>query len=158
MNYEDNVITLSTVAVGEDLYVKDCNNQEFHFKIATFQLPPFLIAEAIEIRNDDQPGYNFSSMFEMEEDPDFAKLELIKKIRKGINSRYIENSRFGPTIRDKIICGRIQSNNDLSDTDCNSVLVVEGKRITFEKLSKIMESVEGWQFKIEILDRYEECD
>jgi hypothetical protein len=49
-----------------------------------------LISEAIEIKKDNSRGYYFKMIFGFNTDPEIAKEELIKKIRRGLNRRAIE--------------------------------------------------------------------
>ena len=51
--------------------------------------------------------------------------------------------------------GRIEWNDDFSDTKYNRVFVVDGKRVTMEKFGEMFERWEGWHFKFKIIDRYD---
>ena len=51
-----------------------------------------------------------------------------------------------------ILRGRIDWNEDFSDTDFDRVFVIDGKRITIEDFGRMLEAYEGWRFKFQILD------
>ena len=51
--------------------------------------------------------------------------------------------------------GRIEWNDDFSDTEYDRVFVIDGKRITMDEFGRMLEPWEGWCFQFKILDR---CD
>ena len=48
--------------------------------------------------------------------------------------------------------GRIEWNDDFSDTEYDRVFVIDGKRITMEEFGRMLEPWEGWHFQFKILD------
>ena len=67
---DDGVVIHSTLESGEDLLLKDRWKREYHFKLATFELPSGLIAEAIEVKKENLEGYHFKMMFDFYTDPE----------------------------------------------------------------------------------------
>ena len=109
--------------------------------------------EAIEVRKDNAPGYQFNSLSSFDADPAVAEQAFIKKIRKGLNQRHLKKAGPEWEIGDRgILRGRIEWNNDFSDTDLERVFVIDGKRITIEEFGRMLESYEGWRFQFRILD------
>ena len=153
-NYnDDNVITHSTLESGFDFTIKDRWKREYHFKIAVFPVPSGLEGEAIEVKEDGSDGYIFRGLYDFNTDEEFIIEQLIKKIKKGLNIHHIVNENGKWEISDKgILRGRIEYNDNYSDTEHDKSFIIDGKRITIEEFIKMLEAYEGWQFKFEILD------
>lgn len=156
-NFDDGVIIHSTLESGEDLLLKDRWKREYHFKLATFELPSGLIAEAIEVKKNILEGYHFKMMFDFYTDPEIAKELLIQKIKRGINRRHLTKQsgtwRIG---KKRMLKGNILWNNNFEDTAYNRVFIIDGKRITMENFNLMFEEWEGWNFEFEILDPFDE--
>ncbi|MFZ0450244.1 MAG: hypothetical protein WAL98_13480 [Desulfatiglandaceae bacterium] len=145
----------STLEDGEDLYLTDQWKRKYHFKIASFPVPTGMAFEAIEVKADNALGYQFNSLSSFDTDPAVAKQAFIKKIRKGLNQRHLKKvgSEWEIGGRD-ILRGRIEWNDDLSDTDLDRVFVIDGKRITIDDFGRMLGAYEGWRFEFRILDPY----
>lgn len=79
-------------------------------------------------------------MFDFYTDPEFAKKQLIKKIKKGINRRHLTKLGGKWRIGKKdILRGRILWNDDFKDTSYDRVFIIDGKRITMENFIKMFE-------------------
>jgi hypothetical protein len=91
-----------------------------------------------------------------DEDIEFGKEMLIRKIKRGLNRRHLtkEDGKWEIGKRD-MLRGRIAWNDDFSDTKYNRVFVIDGKRITMEEFGEMFERWEGWHFKFKIVDRYD---
>ena len=153
---DDGVIIHSTLESGEDLLLKDRWKREYHFKLSTFELPGGLIAEAIEVKKDILEGYYFKMMFDFYTDPEFAKKQLINKIKRGINRRHLTKQSGKWRIGKKgILRGNILWNDNFDDTEYERVFIIDGKRITIEKFGQMFEEWEGWHFEFKILDPYD---
>ena len=149
-------IVHSTLESGEDLFIKDRRGRSYHFKIASFQLPAGLASEAIEVKEGNAPGYTFNMLSDSNADPELAKERLIRKLKRGINRRHLkkENGRWEIGAGD-MLRGRIEWNDDLSDTEYDRMLVIDGRRITIGEFVRMLEPFEGWHFQFKILDH---CD
>ena len=146
----------STLESGEDLVIKDQWKREYHFKISSFPVPTGLASEAIEVKEDNSVGYMFNILSDFEADPEYAKEILVKKIRRGINRRHIKKRNGEWEIGGReMLRGRVEWNNDFSDTDYDRIFVIDGKRITIEEFGRMLEPWEGWHFQFKLLDR---CD
>ncbi len=147
----------STLDSGADIFIKDQWKREYHFKIASFELPNAgLISEAIEVKNDNSIGYYFKMMFDLDTDKEWAQEQLIKKIKRGLNRRHIKKIGGEWKIGERMILrGRIECNDDCSDTEYDRVFIIDGKRITMEEFSQMLEEWEGFHFQFKILDPYD---
>lgn len=158
-DYVDNgVVFHNTLNDGDDLFIKDKWKREYHFKIASFIVPSGLAVEAVEVKNgDDELGYKFNILLDPDTVPEVSQKILITKIKKGINRRYLKKRGDSWKIGAKdILCGRIESNDDFSDTEFERVFVIDGKRITIEQFGQMFDAYEGWDFKFQILDAWGE--
>ena len=153
---DGDVVVHSTLESGEDMMIKDQWKRVHHFKVAAFELPAGLIAEAIEVKKGMPQGYYFKMMFDFGTDPEIAKEYLIIKVRRGINRRHLRK-RDGKWIigNKQILRGRIEWNDDFEDTAYDRVFIIDGKRITMEQFSQMFEEWEGWHFEFKILDPYD---
>jgi hypothetical protein len=142
--FDEGNIIHSTLESGEDFIVKDQWKKEYHFKIASFPVPTGMETEAIEVKEDDSLGYKFNILSEIDADPEVAKERIIKKIKRGINHRYLKKRNGQWEIGGRyMLRGRIEWNDDLSDTNFDRVFVIDGKRITIEEFGRMFEPLEG---------------
>ncbi len=149
-------IVHSTLESGDDLFIKDQWKREYHFRISSFQVPTGLASEAMEVKENNSPGYIFNLLSDFDTDPAIAKEKLIKKIKRGINRRHLKQRNGEWEIGERnMLRGRIEWNDDFSDTEHDRVFVIDSKRITIEEFGRMLEPWEGWHFLFKILDR---CD
>jgi hypothetical protein len=148
----------STLESGQNFFIEDQWKRKYHFRIASFLTPTGLAFEAIEVKNDDSSvGYMFNQLFDYETDPEIAEQILIKKIKKGLNQRHLKKygSKWEIGKRDTLR-GRIEWNEDFSDTDFDRVFVIDGQRITIEEFGRMFEPFEGFNFVFKIKDPYDD--
>jgi hypothetical protein len=151
---EGDKIVHSTLESGEDISVRDQWNREYHFKIASFPVQTGLASEAIEVKEDNTVGYVFNILSDYDIDPEFAKETLIRKIKRGLNRRHLKKRDGKWEIgKRQILRGRIEWNDNFTDTEYDRVFVIDGKRITIEEFGGMLEPWEGWHFQFNILDR-----
>ncbi len=114
------------------------------------------VAEINGIRNN-SPGFQFNQLFDIKTDLEVAEQVFRKKIIKGLNQRHLKKrgSKWEIGAR-SILRGRVEWNEEFSDTDFDRVFVIDGKRITIEDFGNMLEAYEGWRFKFQILDPYED--
>jgi hypothetical protein len=154
---DDDVVIHSTLESGEDLFIKDQRKKEYHFKLSIFEWSSGLIAEAIEVKKDILQGYHFNMLFDFDTDPEIAKEQFMKKIKRGINRRHLTKQGGKWRIGKKgILRGEILWNDDFEDTAYDRVFIIDGKRITMENFNTMFEAWEGWHFEFEILDPSDE--
>lgn len=131
-------IVHNTLESGADLIIKDQWKREYHFKIASFPVPTGLASEATEVKEDDSPGYMFNILSDFDTDPEIAKERLIRKIKRGINRRHLKKRKGSWEIGGRnMLRGRIEWNDDFSDTEYDRVFVIDGKGITIEEFGRM---------------------
>ena len=158
MKFDGNVFIHSTLDEGYDFFITDRWKKKRHFRISTFPVPVGYLSEAIEVvTGSGKEPYMFTILSDFDADLEQAELMLKAKIKKGINRRHLVQD--GNRLRisdDQILRGRITSTDDLSDTQFDRILVVDGRKITMEMFYRMLEEYEGWNFKLSIHDRSED--
>lgn len=101
-------------------------------------------------------GYEFSVGGDFLDDPMGLFEELHGKIKRGLSMQHLDTDS-GLHIKDQSLRGHISSNYDDSESgEPEPVFVIDGKPVTLGELGNMLLSFEGWQFRLEILDKFEE--
>lgn len=155
MKFESGAYHHSTLEDGYDFFVTDKWKKEYHFKIWSFSVANGFHSEAREVIGDEKgrEPYIFAVMSEDDLDSENSEILLKAKIVKGINKRYLIERNGRLEVGDgQELSGRIDGTDNLSDTNIEHIFVIDGKRITFEKLSEMLQGVEGFNFRFSIHD------
>jgi len=158
---ENDCIIHSTLEEGYDFFITDKWKKKFHFKISTFSVPSGMLSEAIEVVNDKTglEPYIFTILSDFDSDIEYSEIMLKAKIKKGINQRHLQFENGKLEINNRLeLRGRIEWNENLSDSEFEHMFVIDGKRITMEKFGEILQSFPGWNFKFKIFDMTDEMD
>jgi len=156
MKFDGKTFTHSTLEEGYDFIITDKWKKERHFKVSSFPCPGGLLSEAIEVVNNknDEP-YIFSILSQFDTDIEYAELQLKAKIKRGIDKKYLKNLEGHLILgEDDELFGRIAWDSNADDG--SMVLVVDGKRLTKDEFWDLLNTYEGWQFRMKIVDRTEE--
>jgi hypothetical protein len=159
MNFGNGTYTHSTLEDGYDYFTTDKWGKEYHFRILTFPVPSGLESEAVQVIEKEKgiAPYIFQVLDKYDEDAGALELLLKDKIQKGINKRYLEHSNGQCVLTpEEKLFGRIDYNNDFSDTMFESVFIVDGKRVTIEQLVLMLGGVEGFNFIFSVHDPLDE--
>ena len=126
----------------------------FEFRTHVFGTNAFI--EAFEIQNGQLKGYQFSISGDAEDDMLQLFKTLFEKIRRALGRKHIEKSdltRYQIT-KDDIVRGHIAwDDNEDGRVPC---LVIDGKELSWEEFGRMLMTFEGFHFKLEIFDRFEE--
>ena len=161
MIQNNNTITHSTLEEGYDFTISDNWNKKYHFKISTFAVPSGMLSEAIEIIdvNPENEPRIFHTLSDFGADVEKSEMLLKAKIKIGINQRHLISEDGKLVIGDEQqLRGRIEGNNNFSNTEFANIFVIDGKRITIEKFAEMVESFTGFNFKFKIDDSCDELD
>jgi hypothetical protein len=128
----------------------DCAGErhEFHFRMRL--LGSMAALDAFELRAGAPGGYEFQILGK----PDDEALSLVGRLRRGLSVKYLERSEHGTQIADRTACGRIEW--DESEDGRVPLLVIDGQKVSWNELGRMLMSFEGCQFRVEICDRSEE--
>lgn len=153
------IIKHSTIDDGYDYLATDKWGIDYHFKISTFEVPSGYVSEAVQVIKKQKGAEPFIFQVLDSFDADIRKLEVLlkAKIQRGINRRYLKTKNGKPVMGVELtLAGRIEYSNDLPDTSLRNVLIIDGKRITLEQFSEMLQVVEGFNFKFSIHDPSDE--
>jgi len=157
----DNVIIHDPFEEGYDFYIKDKWNNQYQFRISSFEVPSGFLSKAIEVTEDntDQEPRMFEVLSDFEADIEEAELTLKARIKRGINRRHLveENGKLSIG-KEETLRGRIEETDDYSDSQFARYFVIDGKRITVEQFVDMLEPYPSFGFKFQIYDPSEDID
>ena len=109
--------------------------------------------EANEVTKGRSPGFTVAVMDSVGCDQQVLLEKLKAKIKKTISKRYLKKSTSpygGKTIsiKDSEVAGRFEYNEDADAPK----LVIDGKLISWEEFGRMLNSYEGFQFHLKIID------
>ncbi|HEY5590078.1 MAG TPA: hypothetical protein VIK55_03575 [Paludibacter sp.] len=147
-------IIYNTLKEGYDFNISDKWGKEFHFKVLTMQMHFGILSEACEVVTEKgREPYKCSIVNDFDSDIEYCELLLKAKIKKMINVRCLNEGEDGLRINESdMLRGRFEWNDDFSDTKFEYYLVIDGRRITFEKLERLIQPYEGWQIEIKLTE------
>jgi hypothetical protein len=161
MMNDKNTMIHSTLEEGYDFFITDKWSVRHHYKISTFEVPSGFLSEAYEvIENDiDNEPRVFHILSGFDCDIEEAELKLKEKVKTGVNRRYLDCNEGKLSIGDDLqVAGRIQWSDKLIDSNFDYFFEIDGKKITIEKFIAMLEEVEGWNFKFQIIDTTDPID
>jgi hypothetical protein len=126
------------------------------FHLRTRLLGAIVTLEAYELKDNEPSGYQFQLVGEPDEDR-FAQLgRLVERIRRTLATKYLEEGQGGLQIKDMEVKGTIEA--DMSDESDlwgsrMPMLVIDGRDVSWEEFGQMVMTFEGFQFKLEIVDR-----
>ena len=127
---------------------------EFHLR--TRLLGAIVTLEAYELKDHAPSGYQFQLVGEPDEDRFVQLGRLVERIRRTLATKYLEEGRDGLQIKDMEVKGTIEA--DLSDEadvmgSSAPMLVIDGRDVSWEEFGRMLMTFEGFQFKLEIVDK-----
>ncbi len=139
----------------EPVELADCTGEThvFHFRALLFG-PGVALVDAFEVRGGERGGYEFQTIGDPEEDLLALLARLIAKIRRALSVQHLTMGELGLEIADKVVRGQIQWDSD--EDGPVPLLVVDGREIAWEQFGRMLMTLEGWRFKLEIRDKSEE--
>jgi len=132
----------------------DCAGESHEFHFRTRLLGSMAALDAFELRAGVPEGYQFQILGEPDDEPLSLLGRLIERMRRSLSVKYLQRSEHGTRIADRTACGRIEW--DESEDGQVPLLVIDGQKVSWDELGRMLMSFEGWQFRVEIRDRSEE--
>jgi hypothetical protein len=112
--------------------------------------------QALEIRNSEPKGYEFSVYGAAEDDLFALFASLVERMRRGLEQRHIEPgdlTRYRIT-DEGIVCGHITWDDDTDgEFPC---LVIDGKELSWREFGRMLMTYEGFHFKLEVFEGAEQ--
>lgn len=138
----------------EPVRIVDCEEKAHDFHFRTHLFLPGVALNAFELRDGEPAGYQFQIIGDPEEDLLALFGQLIGKIRRALSLKHLKQGSLGLEVADQVVRGRIEWDQD--ENGRVPLLVVDGREITWDHFGHMLMTFEGWQFKLEILDKSEE--
>lgn len=132
----------------------DCAGGEHRFHFRACLLGSIVSLEAFELNEENPAGYKFQLLGDPKDDLFVLLGKLIQKIRKALSIRHIKDGDYGLQVIDKTVRGRIEWDDDKDGRV--PLMVVDGREISWEEFGKMLMNFEGWQFKLDIVERSDE--
>lgn len=128
----------------------------FTFEISRFVLPVLISYEAIEVRDDQEPGRMIKEMDAMPCDEGKLWRRFCQKITRYIEKDYLTYSpkKRGMEISEENVGGYLRW-NDTRGGQLHDV-VIDGRSYTWEAFGRLLNGYEGYQFKLTLLDPSED--
>src|SRR6056297_508600 len=143
MNSQNNTTTHNPYEEGYDFYIKDKWNNQYHFRISTFEVPPGYLSKAIEVTEGqpDREPYVFEFLSDFDSDIEEAELNLKAKIKRSINRRHLKYEDGKLSIgEEETLRGRIEETHENpTDSQFARYFVIDGRRITIEEFVEMFE-------------------
>ena len=132
----------------------DCvgERHEFHFRLRLLGSTAAL--DAFELIAGAPGGYQFEILGEPDDEPLSLLGRLIERMRRSLSVKHLVRGEHGTQIADSTVCGRIEW--DGSEDGRIPLLVIDGQKVSWDELGRMLMSFEGWQFRLAICDRSEE--
>lgn len=138
----------------QPIVMSDCAGEkhEFHFQIRL--LGNVMALEAFELKAGVPGGYQFQILGEPNDDPFSLLGNLIERMRRSLSVRFLVSDADGTHIAEQAVRGRIDW--DASADGRVPLLVIDGQEVSWSKFGRMLMTFEGWQFRLELLDRSDE--
>jgi hypothetical protein len=139
----------------EPVHLSDANGtvHEFHFRSLLFG--DKLSLEAFDSTSEEEPsGYRFQIIGDPRSDQFVLLGKLIEKMRRLLAVVHVRDSDLGLQIVDETVRGRIEWDGD--ENSHRPCVVIDGRRVEWDELGRMLMTFEGWQFKLEVRDPSDE--
>lgn len=139
----------------EPVRLVDCEGHphDFHFRLCL--IGPGVMLDAFELQGGNPAGYQFQILGDPEEDPFSLLGRLVEKIRRALAVKHLEQGSLGLQVAGQVVRGRFEWDDQQEGR--LPVVVVDGREISWDHFGRMLMSFEGWQFRLQILDRNEEA-
>jgi hypothetical protein len=137
------------------IWLTDCtgNVHEFHFRVRLFG--PGVAIDAFELRHGEPSGYQFQIIGDPNQDLLVLFGQMVGRIRRALSTKHLTNGSLGLQIADRIVRGKIEWDDDHEGR--LPILIIDGREVKWDEFGRMLMSFEGWQFRLNILDKSEEC-
>lgn len=139
----------------QPIEISDCAGESHQFHFVTKLLGNMVTLDAFEVQEGNRAGYQFQLIGDPGEDM-FAMLgRMVGRMRKALSVKHITDNGHGLQVADMTVRGRIECDYSEGGYPTPSI-VVDVREISWESFGRMLGAFEGWQFKLEIIDRSDE--
>lgn len=126
---------------------------QFHFR--TRLLGHIVVLDAAELRDECPAGYQCEVTGDPEDDLLALLGRLVERLRRMLSVRHLTGEGLQTAIAAQTVRGRIDW--DDSAVPPTPLLVIDGREISWDQFGRMLMAFEGWQFKLEVVDRSDEA-
>lgn len=139
----------------EPIELADCSGEVHQFHFRTRLLGDIVALDAFELRDGCPSGYQCEVVGDPGDDLLDLLGRLVERLRRMLAVRHLtgegpETEIAALTVRGRIDCGE-------SAVQRIPLLVIDGREISWDDFGRMLMTFEGWQFKLEIVDRSDEA-
>jgi len=140
----------------EPLDVPDVTGALHRFYFEVLLLGDKVSLQAFELIGGDPGGYQFQVLGDAEADLFGLMGQMVPRIRRSLERQHLKAHSHMPGlhITERMVRGRITW--DDNEDGRLPMLVIDGKEMSWDQFGRMLMTFEGWQFRLEILDRSEE--
>jgi len=139
----------------EPIGLMDCAGETHEFHFRTRLLGHIVVLDAFELRDGSPSGYQCEMVGDPEDDLLGLLGRLVEKLRRMLSVKHLTGEDAEPQIAAQTVRGRIDW--DDSAVERTPLLVIDGREISWDEFGRMLMAFEGWQFKLEIVDRSDEA-
>lgn len=140
----------------EPVRMVDARGLEHEFRFRTRLFGPGVSIDAFELQEGSPSGYRFQVIGEPDDDPLALLGKLITKMRRALALTHLEDTEHGLQVNDGLVLrGTVDSDPD--ERHRVPMVVIDGREVSWDELGRMVSTFEGWQFKLQFLDRSEEA-
>lgn len=139
----------------EPIGLVDCAGERHEFHFRTHLLGHIVVLDAFELHDGCPSGYQCQIVGDPEDDLLALLARLVEKLRRMLSVKHLTNEDPAPQIAALTVRGRIDW--DDSAAEQTPLVVIDGREISWDEFGRMLMAFEGWQFKLEIVDRSDEA-
>ena len=141
----------------EPVTLPDCDGRPHVLHVRRRLCGTGQVVEAFELIGDAPGGYQFGILGEVDGDPMELFAQLYERMRRGLARKHLVDDEYGThLVFPGPVRGHISSDYG-HDPEPLPVVLIDGREFTWEEFGRMLLSFEGWQFRLEILDRTDEA-
>jgi len=138
----------------EPIGLVDCAGETHRFHFRRRLLGNIVALDAFELRDGCPSGYQCGIIGDPEDDQLGLLGRLIEKLRRMLSVKHLSGEGPEFEIAERTVRGQIDW--DESAVERTPLLVIDGREISWDEFGRMLMAFEGWQFKLQIVDRSDE--
>ena len=138
----------------EPIDLTDSVGETHRFYFRTRLHGSIVALDAFELRDGRPSGYQCQVIGNPEQELLALLAKLIERLRRLLSIRHLATEGEKTEIAEQTVRGRIDW--DESAVERTPLLVIDGREISWNDFGRMLSAFEGWQFKLEIVDRSDE--
>lgn len=138
----------------EPVVMQDSRGTPHTFTFQTLLLGDILSLKAFELLDGNPSGYQFQVVGNADDEVLALLGRLIKKMRRALAVRYLDDSDHVPQIAKQTVQGRIEW--DAQSRGKTPIVTIDGEAHSWADFGRMLMSFEGWQFRLDVVDPSDE--